>query len=82
MKRTYLFFVLVLALSLFNSCRQDDIYNLAYGIRHDKTLDEYEAVAANSSPYNTADYPDFSPVVMFSYSLDGSNYEDYGSGLR
>mgnify|MGYP002628503785 CR=1 FL=1 len=43
-----------------------------YGIRHDKSLSEYEAVGANNTPYNTSDYPNFSSVVNFTYSLDGS----------
>lgn len=47
---------------------------VTFGVRHDRTLEEYEAVATNQAPYNTAAYPDFSPVVMFKYSLDGSDY--------
>ena len=43
----------------------------AFGIRHDRTLAEYEAIACNSAPYNTADHPDFTPVVAFIYGSDG-----------
>lgn len=50
---------------------------ITFGIRHDRTLDEYEAVATNQSPYNTDAYPDFSPVVAFKYSLDGRDEIDY-----
>jgi hypothetical protein len=50
---------------------------ITFGIRHDRTLDEYEAIGANQSPYNTSAYPDFSPVVAFSYSLDGSDEAEY-----
>ncbi|HAP62775.1 MAG TPA: hypothetical protein DCR93_25855, partial [Cytophagales bacterium] len=45
----------------------------AFGIRHDKTLQEYEALAAS----NAADLPNFSAVVFFSYSLDGSDNAEY-----
>lgn len=47
--------------------------NVTFGIRHDKTLLDYEKIATNTSPYNTLDYPDFSSVLNFSYSLDGSS---------
>ncbi len=48
-----------------------------FGIRHDKALSEYEAIAAN--PTNTM--PSFEAVVMFEYSLDGStNREFVGTG--
>lgn len=53
-----------------------------FGIRHDKTLEDYERIATNQAPYNSADYPDFSPVVSFTYSLDGSrNYDYVASGV-
>lgn len=44
-----------------------------FGIRHDRTLEDYESLAAISDP----DYPNFSSVVNFSYSLNGSNEEEY-----
>ncbi len=50
-----------------------------FGIRHDKALTDYEEVAKNSSPYNTDDYPDFSTVVHFEYSLDGSDNFEYSA---
>ncbi|MGB0605959.1 MAG: S1 family peptidase [Candidatus Latescibacterota bacterium] len=56
---------------------EEDVTSAVYtfGIRHDRTLAQYEAVARNVAPYNTADYPDFAPVVAFSY---GSEAEDTG----
>lgn len=48
-----------------------------FGIRHDKSLSDYEAVGANSTPYNTTAYPDFSSVVSFTYSLDGSSDAEF-----
>lgn len=64
---------------LFTSCGGDEILypEDAWGIRHDKTLADYEAVATNASPYNTAEYPDFSPVVTFSYSLEAGKDPEY-----
>lgn len=50
---------------------------VTFGIRHDRELDAYEAVGANLSPYDSAVYPDFGAVVAFSYSLDGSDEQDY-----
>ncbi len=49
----------------------------SFGIRHDRTLAEYEAVARNGAPYNTSDYPNFAPVVAFSYGLEGEDTGDY-----
>lgn len=48
-----------------------------FGIRHDKILSDYEKIATNTSPYNSNEYPDFSPVVAFSYSLDGSDNHNF-----
>jgi len=69
-------------LALSYSCEQDYYFGnesiSAFGIRHDKSLSEYEALAAN----NTGDKPDFSAVVSFSYSMDGSSNEEYiASGI-
>ena len=60
----------------FMACNPDPVdpdFPETFGVRHDKALAEYESVATNQAPYNTADYPDFSSVVMFNYSLDGSD---------
>lgn len=73
-----LFFGLVLSVVL-TSCTSDEMFSgeETFGIRHDRSLAEYEKIAANVSPYNTEDYPDFSSVIQFSYSLNGTNAEDY-----
>lgn len=62
------------------SCEEDETIQLSeeitFGIRHDRSLSDYEALATR-----TGDVPDFSSVVCFSYSLDGSdNYEFVASG--
>lgn len=44
-----------------------------FGIRHDLTLADYEALANTTS----TDRPDFSGVVAFTYSLDGSSEASY-----
>ena len=54
----------------------------AFGIRHDRSLSDYEAVATNQAPYNTSAYPDFGTVVNFTYSLNGSqDFEYVASGV-
>ncbi|MFY0600050.1 MAG: trypsin-like serine protease [Cyclobacteriaceae bacterium] len=74
---------LVTGLSLITSCTSGDDEFIdpdnpsAFGIRHDLDLSMYERIATNESPYDTEDYPDFSPVFMFSYSLDGSSNEEF-----
>ncbi len=87
--KLYLLFI-ISSLILFSSCSNDDeddfeeINSTArtFGIRDDRTLIQYEAIATNESPYNTNDYPDFSPVVSFTYSLDGSDdYEFVATGV-
>lgn len=45
----------------------------AFGIRHDKSLSDYESIVVNSS----GDLPNFKAVFNFRYSLDGSEKEDY-----
>ncbi len=65
----------------FASCCDNDTIeptaNETFGIRHDKSLSEYEAVATLKSD----EYPSFESVVFFNYSLDGSdNYEYTASG--
>ena len=54
---------------------------LAFGVRHDKNLSEYESVAANQSPYDTDDYPDFGSVVNFVYSLTENGDEFVATGV-
>lgn len=41
-----------------------------FGIRHDKTLAEYENIVSLKS----AELPDFDPVVFFEYSIDGNEF--------
>lgn len=72
MKKFNLLMLFAFAIVIFSSCEEETIYNMAYGIRHDKSLAEYEEVATNNSPYTTDLHPDFSPVIMFGYSLDGT----------
>ncbi len=82
MKRFKLFTgaVLVLIVLGLSSCLDEELDSqTAFGIRHDIDLEEYNAIGANDYPYNTSDYPDFSPVISFSYSLDGSQSEDYSA---
>lgn len=61
------------------SCQQEEVFEpdidipSTFGIRHDKSLSDYEAIAAS----NSSDLPNFSSVVFFSYSLDGSDNQDY-----
>ena len=61
----------------FISCAKEDpyVYDVpeTFGIRHDRSLSEYEALAASNDPM----LPDFKPVVFFSYSLDGSPQQDF-----
>lgn len=70
--------ILVLLFLSISSCKKDLLdENNTFGIRHDVNLEQYESIATNLAPYNTADYPDFSPVVSFKYSLDGSENQEY-----
>lgn len=82
-----IYFLLFSFLVLFSACQKDDEDDflpeendqkgLAFGIRHDKNLSEYEAIAAG----NGTDLPNFSSVIAFNYSLDGStNYEFTATG--
>lgn len=70
--------LLALALVFYSSCG-DDYFETdeftAFGIRHDRSLAEYEAVAAST----TAGLPDFSPVVYFEYSLNGSDNAEFSA---
>lgn len=63
------------------SCTKEQIISpnadRTFGIRHDKDLAQYEALALNTG----SDFPNFSSVVCFKYSLNGSNNQEYiGSG--
>lgn len=73
MNQRYAFLaVLLLLFSLFLSCGErviEPTVERTFGIRHDKELADYEAVAASDNP----NLPDFSTVVAFNYSLDGSD---------
>lgn len=79
--KTSLLYLLAI-LFLVSSCAGteeeiDPSIPITFGIRSDKSLSEYEAVASNIAPYNTDSYPDFSSVVAFSYSLDGTDNADF-----
>lgn len=65
-------------LFLFNSCIEDDFgpfdeVESAFGIRHDRPLSDYESLAMTSG----SDLPNFSAVISFNYSLDGSDNDEY-----
>ncbi|WP_010521729.1 S1 family peptidase [Aquimarina agarivorans] len=51
----------------------------AFGIRNDVKLETIETIAANLAPYNTADFPDFSPVVQLQFQLGNSSYAASGT---
>ncbi len=73
----------LLILTMCVSCADDeDVIELneevTFGIRHDRSLSEYENIAASFD----RNLPDFSPVVAFEYSLDGSdNYDFVATGV-
>lgn len=78
----------VLFLLLFFSCgfEDDPLPSLTaertFGIRHDLPLSEYERIGNNEGAFSSSDYPDFSSVVAFTYSLNGSsNFEYVASGV-
>lgn len=92
MKRFTLYISIFLFSSIIlTSCSKDDDIiedegsssgSSTFGIRHDKDLSDYEKVATNISPYTTTTHPDFSAVVSFTYSLDGSDDPSYvASGI-
>ena len=68
---------LLLLLLVVASCEKEAILEFSsertFGIRHDRQLTEYEALASLPN----AELPDFSPVINFAYSLDGSQDEEY-----
>ena len=72
---TYLYCAILI---LLISCTSEDEIiepstDLAFGIRHDRSLSDYESVATK----NDANLPDFSSVIQFEYSLDGSSNRDF-----
>ncbi|MEL7123847.1 MAG: trypsin-like serine protease, partial [Bacteroidota bacterium] len=71
-------FIVFLILILTTACEEEEGIDqpegiITFGIRHDKSLSEYEAIAASNNPNR----PDFNTVVAFSYSLDGSQNEEF-----
>ena len=80
-------FPMIILLGLIFSCGEIDepINNPilgedeTFGIRADLTLRDYEEIGNNAPPFNTSEYPDFSSVVSFAYSLDGSDDFDYSA---
>lgn len=70
-------YILIICLSALVSCVDDESIDptnvITFGIRHDKSLSDYEDIAASSDP----NLPDFSPVVAFDYSLDGSQVGEF-----
>lgn len=68
------FFVFLL---VFTACTKEEIIEFSsertFGIRHDRKLSDYEGIASTTDPQR----PDFSPVISFSYSLDGSTKDEY-----
>ncbi|MFV1884455.1 MAG: S1 family peptidase [Balneola sp.] len=76
--------VFLISIIFLNGClgdnNSDSDTELAFGIRHDRSLSQYEEIALNTS--ESQEFPDFSPVVFFDYSLDGSeNKEFIASGV-
>ena len=51
----------------------------AFGIRHDLNLTDYESIGANSAPYTGDNYPDFSSVVAFSYTIGEDEFVASGT---
>ncbi|MDN3204259.1 S1 family peptidase [Algoriphagus sediminis] len=79
-------FIWVTVLGLVASCGEEENPfppgpgpdgDITFGIRGDLDLSDYERVARNDAPYNTSEYPDFSPVVSFVYSINGSDEYDF-----
>lgn len=70
-----LFILFLLSISSCKKVKYNE--NSTFGIRHDLSLEQYESIATNLAPYNTSDNPDFSPVICFKYSLNGSSNQEY-----
>lgn len=71
------FCLLFTSIFLLYSCQDDESveedFGVAFGIRQDKNLADYEAVATANNPA----LPNFKAVIAFSYSLDGSAKAEY-----
>jgi len=50
-----------------------------FGIRHDLNLTDYESIGANNAPYTGDNYPDFSSVVAFSYTIGEDEFVASGT---
>lgn len=76
MRQPLVFLLFAIAISFF-SCAKEDPYDYdipeTFGIRHDRSLSQYEALASSNDPA----LPDFNAVVFFSYSLDGSQDREF-----
>lgn len=60
----------------FVGCEESTINpssELTYGIRHDRSIEEYEDLASQQAN----DAPDFSSVICFTYSLDGTDNQEF-----
>ena len=75
MRKSIVFFGIIL-IAFIVSCTTIR-HKRSFGIRHDKTIMDYELVATNKAPFDSDNYPDFSSVISFVYSLDGSDHQDY-----
>ncbi|MEM1327670.1 MAG: trypsin-like serine protease [Bacteroidota bacterium] len=77
MKRRNYSFMLAIFLLVFTACEEDELIipdeNRTFGIRHDRSLAEYEALVTSTNK----NLPDFSSVFSFQYSLDGSNNQEF-----
>ena len=77
MRVNYKYLILLLIIVSVSCNNEGDIIEpneeITFGIRHDKSLSDYENIAASSDP----DLPAFSTVVAFEYSLDGSENRDF-----
>ncbi len=64
---------LIVSISACSDSVSDSDIETTFGIRHDKMLSDYEGIVTSNDP----DLPNFSSVVVFSYSLDGSDNEEF-----
>ncbi len=67
---------LIAFIVFLTGCRDtnsDSEIETTFGIRHDKVLSDYEGIVTSNDP----GLPNFSSVVFFSYSLDGSDNEEF-----
>lgn len=70
-------FLILFGLNACDKIDQEYSDEFTFGIRHDKSLSEYESLVTS----NSLNMPDMSPVVCFQYSLNGSaDYEYVASG--